>query len=128
MHGTAKSVASFATFLAVFLIGALAAPTVATAQQLTWEVQSMYPNKVQIEFYSQDRRHAWPGGNRAYNLNDYETHTYRLNCIAGEKICYGAWVTGNSSRYWGVGMNNRHGCKGCCYTCDDNVAEVRLVR
>ena len=124
MDTAKKSVA----FLAVFLFGALAWPTNTIAEQLTWEVQSTYRHKVQIEFYSQERKHAWPGGNRAYTLNDYEVHSYTLNCIAGEKICYGAWVTGNSSRYWGVGMNDRRSCQGCCYTCDGGTATVRLVQ
>jgi len=117
-----------AACLIAFLIGSLCFPAIVSAEQLTWQVQSMYRHKVQIEFYAQGRSHAWPGGNRAYNLNDYDVHTYTLNCIGGEKVCYGAWVTGNSSRYWGVGMNNKHGCSDCCYTCDDNTAEVRLVR
>ena len=53
----------------------------------------------------------------AYDLNDYETHSFTLNCRRGEKICFGAWVTGNASRYWGVGANNRYGCEKCCFVC-----------
>jgi len=121
-------IAKYAAFVIAFLTSALSFPAIACAEQLTFEVQSMYRHKVQIEFYSQDRKHAWPGGNRAYNLDDYSVHTYTLNCIGGEKICYGAWVVGNSSRHWGVGMNDKQSCKGCCYTCDNNSAEVSLVR
>ena len=90
----------------------------AEAGELSFHIQSMYQYKVQIEFYSQNRRHSWPGGNKAYALNDFATHTYSLNCISGERICYGAWVTGNASKYWGVGANNRRSCKGCCAICD----------
>jgi hypothetical protein len=97
--------------------GPSAGTTVAKADELTFKVRSNYRYKVQIEFYSQDRNHAWPGGDRAYPINDDEVHNYSLNCRSGEKICYGAWVTGNDSKYWGVGANNKHGCKGCCYTC-----------
>ena len=91
--------------------------TTAEAAELSWRVKSNYRYKVQIEFYSQDRKSAWPGNGRAYGLNDYETKTFTLNCRSGEKICYGAWVTGDGSKYWGVGANNRHSCRGCCATC-----------
>lgn len=100
------------------LAGSVGTATKADAGELKWTVQSLYPYKVQIEFYSQSRRHAWPGGNQAYGLNDSETKTYSLNCRSGERICYGAWVTGNARRYWGVGARNRNSCRGCCATCD----------
>ena len=103
--------------LAASVLGAcLAGP--ALAENVTFNIKSNHPNKVQVEFYSQNRNHAWPGGNKAYNLNDYDMHNYRLTCNAGEKICYGAWVSGNSSKYWGVGMNNRQRCSNCCTTCN----------
>lgn len=103
--------------LATLVAGVFSLPTASSADSLTWNVQSMYKHKVQIEFYAQGRRHAWPGGNQAYGLNDYDTHTYTLNCRSGERICYGAWVTGNSSKYWGVGSNNKYSCSNCCATC-----------
>jgi hypothetical protein len=89
----------------------------AQADQITIDVVSEASVKVQIEFYSQDRSVAWPGNGMAWDLNDYQRHTYTLNCRSGEQICFGAWVTGNSSRYWGVGANNSHGCQKCCFTC-----------
>ncbi len=90
----------------------------ASPTQVTFQIKSNYPHKVQIAYYSQTRRgHAWPGGSQAYALNDYNVHTHTLNCTPGEKICYGAWVTGGGSKYWGVGANNRHGCSNCCSTC-----------
>lgn len=90
----------------------------ASPTQVTFQIKSNYPNKVQVAYYSQTRRgHAWPGGGQAYGLNDYNAHTHTLNCTPGEKICYGAWVTGNSSKYWGAGPNGRYGCSNCCTTC-----------
>ena len=107
--------------LAFLLGGGLAAATVcagdAKAEEMTWRLKSSYEYKVQVEFYSQDRKHAWPGGNQAYGLNDYKTHEFTLSCIAGEKICYGAWPTGGGDTYWGVGPNNKYNCKGCCAIC-----------
>lgn len=90
-------------------------------------MRSGYQYRVQLEFYSQSRSHEWPGGGEAWGLNDYETHNFTLRCNTGEKICYGAWVTGNSNRYWGVGANNRHGCTGCCATCGSANPDINLT-
>ncbi len=84
---------------------------------MTWSVKSNYKYKVQVAFYSQTRSYEWPGSGDAYNLNDSETHQYPITCNDGEKICYGGWVTGNDKKYWGVGYNNAHGCKNCCFIC-----------
>jgi hypothetical protein len=92
-------------------------PLPTTTETLTWEFKSMHPNIVQLEFYSQNRNAAWPGGDRAYEIRDWQWHTYRITCRTGEKICYGAWVAGDETTYWGVGLNDRHGCQGCCRTC-----------
>jgi len=81
----------------------------------TFTIHNNSPYRVGVEFYSQTRDHAWPGGDRQYTVNN--DGTYSLNCNAGEKICYGAWRDGNSSVYWGVGMNDKHGCERCCITC-----------
>lgn len=90
----------------------------AQAENETWQIRSSYPYQAQIEFYSQDRRGiAWPGGGHAYDLNDSARHSFSLNCQPGERICYGAWVTGRGSRYWGVGPDNAHSCTDCCWTC-----------
>ena len=95
--------------------------------QVTFRVKSNHPNKVQISYYSQMRRgHAWPGGGQAYALNDSAFHSHTLNCTPGEKICYGAWVTGSGSRYWGVGPNGKYGCTGCCTTCGSGTVSYTL--
>jgi hypothetical protein len=107
----------WATMWALIVVFAGFAPTAGYADNLTFRVKSMSESKVQIEFFSQDRRHSWPGGGEAYNLNDYDEHEFKLNCVNSEKICYGAWVTGNSNRYWGVGIKGNESCTGCCYTC-----------
>ena len=88
------------------------------AETETWQIRSSYPYKIQLEFYSMDRRGvAWPGGGRAFPLDDSQSKPFTLNCQSGERICYGAWVTGVGRKYWGVGANNRHGCTDCCWTC-----------
>ena len=88
-----------------------------SATTMTWTVKSMYKYRVQIAFYSRERNHEWPGNGQAWDLNDYNDHTYTLNCRRGEKICFGAWVTGNASKYWGVGFGGRQGCSTCCFIC-----------
>jgi hypothetical protein len=93
--------------------------TTAEAAELSFRIKSNYRYKVQIEFYAQGRKAAWPGNGRAYALNDYEMKVFSLNCRRGEQICYGAWVTGDGSKYWGVGPNNRYSCRGCCATCGE---------
>jgi hypothetical protein len=109
-----------------FIVGSmgLMAASVAQAESLTFRVQSHYTYAVQIEFYSQSRNSAWPGGSQAYNLKDSEVHDFRLNCNAGEKICYGAWVSGNQRQYWGAGMHGRQGCSKCCFVCDGSETPV----
>jgi hypothetical protein len=103
------------------LFGALTlAPSMARAENETWTIRSSYPYKVQLKFYSQDRNAVWPSASRAYVLDDSRQHEFSLNCQPGERICYGAWdvtTRGSGNKYWGVGQNDRHGCRGCCWTC-----------
>jgi hypothetical protein len=88
-----------------------------SATQQTWTVKSLYQYKVQIAFYARERNHEWPGNGQAWDLNDYNNHNYTLNCRRGEKICFGAWVTGNASKFWGVGFGGKQGCASCCFVC-----------
>jgi hypothetical protein len=99
----------------------------AAADSLFWEVRSEHPNVVSLEFYSQDRNYSWPGGGEVYILDDYDTHSYNLECRSGEKICLGAWVRGHSDEYWGVGRDDREGCTGCCYTCGGGDTGVQVL-
>lgn len=84
---------------------------------VVFALRSSYQYRVQASFYSQNRNHEWPGEGRAYDLNDSQLHKYRLSCRPGEKVCFGAWATGNASTYWGVGPDDKHGCQGCCAVC-----------
>jgi hypothetical protein len=66
--------------------------SLASAEGITFSITNKSDYDIQIEFYSQDRNHAWPGGNQAYNLGSGDDNEYKLACRSGEKICYGAWV------------------------------------
>jgi len=117
---------NFAAAVLALLIAAVTA-TAAGAESLTFNVQSEYPYAVQLEFYSQNRDHAWPGGTEAYELLDSEVHEYTLACDWAEKICYGAWVRGDSTQYWGVGAHDEFGCDRCCAVCDGSQTSVYVL-
>lgn len=93
--------------------------TASKAEEITFTINNEYNRDIQIEFYSQNRRHAWPGGNKAYNLSRGDSNDYKLACRQGEKVCYGAWVKGAASTYWGVGLNGKYQCDACCQVCGD---------
>lgn len=97
------------------------------ANTLVIEVRSLHANTVELSFYSQSFNRAWPGGSRVYPLADSEFHTYRLNCQPSERICYGAWVSGDSSSYWGVGNGGEQGCTDCCMTCGSSNRVTRVT-
>lgn len=88
------------------------------ADTFTFQVRSLHKFTAQVEFYSQDRNAAWPGGNRAYLLDDDDVHTLRLNCRAREKICFGAWDKGQAKPQWGTGLNQAQPCTNCCWFCE----------
>jgi hypothetical protein len=102
--------------------------TTAKAESLTSLIQSDHPNIVSVEFYAQGSNHAWPGGDSVYIIDDNQVHSYPLSCNSGETICYGAWVKGNASTYWGTGQGGKQGCDDCCYTCSGGETPVRVLR
>jgi len=116
-------IAVAALLAAVALAFASAAPEAQTSE-MTFKVKSNYQYKVEFVMYSSDRKgFQWPAPGRVYMLDDSQVHTFKLACLGGEKICYGAWVSGNSKTYWGIGKNNQR-CEKCCYTCNHNETPV----
>jgi hypothetical protein len=99
-------------------------PTASLAADVTFQIRNNHPNAVEVELYSQDRDHVWPGNGQIYMLDDGETKSMALSCDEGEKICYGAWISGDQSTYWGVGPSNQQACEDCCYTCTGGNTEV----
>lgn len=114
---------------AALLSLALLAPASAqTPGELTFDITNNSGRTIQIEFYSQDRRgHAWPGGNRAYDIANGDRRALALSCVQGEKICYGAWVKGAARTYWGVGLHGRYGCQACCKQCGQDDFRTTLT-
>lgn len=107
---------------AAFACLSIASP--AAAADVTFQMQNSHPNAVEVELYSQDRDHVWPGNGEVFILDDGETKTMSLSCEGGEKICYGAWISGDKETYWGVGPGNVQACEDCCYTCQGGNTEV----
>jgi hypothetical protein len=114
--------------LALGLALAMIAPatTTAQAQQVTFEMTNEYGRDIQVSFYSEDRSHSWPGGSEFYSLRRARDERWTLSCRKGEKICYGAWLAGDRSTYWGVGYNRSQRCDRCCVTCEGGVLKRTL--
>ena len=106
--------------LAAAAIG-VAAP--ALAADVTFVMRNSHPYAVEVELYSTDRPHSWPGGDEVYLLDDGEAKTMSLACEEGEQICYGAWVSGDEGTYWGVGPGNADSCDDCCVICEGGMTE-----
>ena len=101
--------------------------TVQAQANLTFDISNESRRDVQIEFRSQDRDHYWPGPNKAYNLARGDSEKYNLQCRRDEKICYGAWVKGNSKTYWGRGFDGKQACDSCCAYCGEGTLRKRLT-
>ncbi len=104
-----------AAFIAAAALLIAASP--AFADSITWQLRSFHPKPVNVKFHSQNRRAVWPGPDKSFTLADYKVGTFKLSCVAGEKICYGAAPSGNASKIWGVGLDGKAQCKDCCHTC-----------
>lgn len=126
MHHVTTRLSKSILALALLLMGVFAGQ--AQADNLTWTVTSDHPNIVDVEFYSQSRNVSWPGNGRVYVIDDWDAHTYSLSCNRGERICFGAWVRGRSSTYWGVGSGGRNSCADCCAICGAGTPDrIRLT-
>ena len=96
---------------------------------LTWKITDRTGHRMSIAFFSQTRKgHVWRDGDKGWMLMNVETN-HKLNCVAGETICYGAWRQDDSSdvRSWGAGRTGSLPCKGCCTTCNGGVFAITLT-
>ena len=94
---------------------------------LTWTITNNTHQSISIAFYSEKRRgHGWPDWNRNWSLHGGQ-NSFTLSCRVGEKICFGAWRSGNINGVdWGVGPRHRHGCQRCCAVCNGDSAFATL--
>lgn len=112
----------------IVLAAMIMTSSVAYAESMTWYVRSAHHEAISLTFYSDDRDHAWPGGDQVYILSDRQRYRYPISCRTGEKICYGAWVRGRPDTYWGVGKDRRFGCSNCCYICDGGQTPTQVLQ
>lgn len=113
-----RSMAACLISLIVGVLTLLAGPVQAQKSELTFRFESEYDERIDLVLYSSDRKgHQWPVPGKVYVLHPEDESEFRVSCLGGEKICYGAWVSSRPSTYWGIGRNNRR-CTKCCFTCD----------
>jgi hypothetical protein len=111
---------------AAALLAFAAAP--AFAEELTFVMNNRHTKAVEVQLYSQNRDYLWPGPSNVFLLDDGETKTMTLDCEAGETICYGAWLQGDRTTFWGVGPGKTRSCDNCCYICrGGKTEEINLV-
>lgn len=96
------------------------------AATLRWNFRNQSGRRVEFQLYSQRRNWVWPRANRVYVLPDARLYVTDISCQPNEKICFGAWVAGNTNRFWGVGYSNSQSCPNCCYICGGG--QTRLIR
>lgn len=114
-------------FTVALLLSVLISPPV-MADALTFNLRNDHPNAVSVEFYSLDRDVSWPGGGEVFVLDDGNEQSFPLECEAGEMICFGAWVQGDESQYWGAGPGGEQACEDCCYSCENADTPLRILR
>jgi hypothetical protein len=99
---------------------ALAAPAIAPAfaADMNFYMKNQQDRGVAVVLFGQDRDVEWPGGDKAYFLDGREKKSVPVTCEAGERICYGAWINGDDTRFFGVGPDNdQPPCEYCCVIC-----------
>lgn len=116
---------SILTICLTTLLALTALVSVAKAATFTFNMRNSQYYAVEVELYAQNRRHVWPGAGEVYYLDDGESKQIYISCQRGEKICYGAWISGDTETFWGVGKDNQNRCRNCCYTC--NGRGTRLI-
>ncbi len=112
-----------ASLAALLVISAAIAVPAAHGEEMNFYITNSHPNALEVELYSQDRDHVWPGDGQVYVFNDGEEKTIPISCDAGESICYGAWISGDQGTFWGVGPNSAENCSDCCYVCNGGATE-----
>lgn len=90
----------------------------AFAEELTFRFTNRVAAPLFVELYSNDRQKIWPKEGRLFILADAAPRKLSVSCDPGEKICYGAWIEGDITRFWGVGHEGKAGCDDCCRYCE----------
>lgn len=92
-------------------------PSPVDQKTMTWVIKNSVNGVVSLRFFDRTTGAVWPSGTTSWSLDPGERRTYKLSCNEGSKICLGAGLSSDPSAFWGVGVDNRNGCEGCCHTC-----------
>ncbi|MEZ5810443.1 MAG: hypothetical protein R3D45_03425 [Rhizobiaceae bacterium] len=95
-----------------------ALPAVAQAGEMRFRFTSHAPSPVLVRLFSGDRLQSWPDDGGLFILADRSPRKFSVSCKTGERICYGAWIEGDITRFWGAGDEGRHDCDDCCHICE----------
>lgn len=106
-----------AAILAVAMICAVAVPS-AQADELSFRFTNQVSAPVLVKLFSSDRLKEWPDDGSLFILADRSPRKFSIGCELGERICYGAWIEGDFSRYWGAGHEGKRECDNCCEICE----------
>jgi len=86
-------------------------------KNVTWDVTNSVGSAISLKFFDRTTGAVWPGSTTYWALDAGERQTYKLSCNKDSQICFGAALSKNRNYYWGVGLDNRSGCQGCCHVC-----------
>ncbi len=104
--------------LLVVAAAVLASAPHANAEVLSFRFTNRVSTPVWVKLFSNDRLKDWPDDGRLFILSDRSPRKYSVDCELGERICYGAWIEGDFSRFWGAGHEGKHDCDDCCEICE----------
>ena len=105
-------------FAVIALVLAAYAVPGARAADMHFYLKNRRDHAVAVGLFGQDRQKVWPGGGQAYFLDAREKKSVPVSCVAGERICFGAWKVGDDGVVFGVGPDNdRPPCEYCCFLC-----------
>jgi len=101
--------------LLLALILALAALGPALADDMAVYVKNEAGADIALEL--RGRGTVWPGDGKVYEIQKGFKKSIPIECEAGERICYAAWLVGNDGVSWGLGPDNDKTCEDCCSIC-----------
>lgn len=118
-------------FILALVLFASATNRVAAAE-MTFQFVNDTDRALNLKLFSRSEslRH-WPAKTKAYSLRpDAAVQQLKIDCVEGEKICWGAWMTvqsvagpigrqtlHTSTINAGVGERGMRDCPGCCHVC-----------
>jgi len=105
------------------------------AAEMTFQFVNDTERDLSLKLFSRgDSGAHWPGKTRAFSVRpDTAVQQLKIDCVEGEKICWGAWVitqsvsgqisnsgqrtTRTGTHNYGVGQKNLRECERCCQVC-----------